>query len=171
MNAISGNLVSKISDQFLIVDNLKVNYKVLNYYKNDFSKFDEEKFINDFSLLDWNNISSDYMDANTKFDIFYGHEISQFINYHVPRSKLSKHEIKLSTKPWMTKPILAKIRYRDKLYSKIIRCKHSNPNLIYLHKKFRNSVVKDVKANKSDYFKNYFLCNKNNNYEKSLVWN
>ena len=54
MNAISGNLVSKISDhlpQFLIVDNLKVNYKVLNYYKNDFSKFDEEKFINDFSLL------------------------------------------------------------------------------------------------------------------------
>ena len=38
MNAIdiSGNLVSKISDrlpQFLIVDNLKVNYKVLNYHK------------------------------------------------------------------------------------------------------------------------------------------
>ena len=32
----------------------------------------------------------------------------------------------------------------------------------YLHKKFRNSVVEDVKASKSDYFKNYFLCNKNN---------
>ena len=43
MNAISSSLVSKISDhlpQFLIVDNLKVNYKVFNYYKNDFSKFD-----------------------------------------------------------------------------------------------------------------------------------
>ena len=121
MNAISGNLVSKISDhlpQFLIVDNLKVNYKVLNYYKNDFSKFDEEKFANDFSLLDWNNISSDYMDAaNTKFDIFCD-QISQFINSHVPRRKLSKREIKLSTKPCITKPILAKIRYRDKLYSK-----------------------------------------------------
>ena len=48
------------------IDNLKVIYKVLNYYKNDFSKFDEDKFINDFSFLDWNNISSDYMDANTK---------------------------------------------------------------------------------------------------------
>ena len=120
MNAISGNLVSKISDhlpQFLIVDNLKVNYKVLNYYKNDFSKFDEEKFINDFSLLDWNSISSDYMDANTKFDIFYD-QISQFINSHVPRRKLSKREIKLSTKPWITKPILAKIRYRDIFKSK-----------------------------------------------------
>ena len=164
MNAISGNLVSKISDhlpQLLIVDNLKVNYKVLNYYNNDFSKFDEEEFINDFSLLDWNNISSDYMDANTKFDIFYD-QISQFINSHVPRRKLSKREIRLSTKPWITKHILVKIRYRDKLYSKIIRCKHSNPNLIYLHKKFRNSVVKDVKASKSDYFRNSFLCNKNN---------
>ena len=62
---ISDNLVYKISDhlhQFLIADNLKVNYKVLNYYKNDFSKFDEEKFINNSSPLDWNNISSDYMD-------------------------------------------------------------------------------------------------------------
>ena len=163
MNAISGNLVSKISDhlpQFLIVDNLKVNYKVLNYYKKDFSKFDDEKFTNDFSFLDWNSISSDYMDANTKFDI-YG-QIFQFKNSHVPRRKLSKREIKLSTKLWITKPILAKIGCRDKFYSKIIRCKHSNPNLIYLHKKSRNSVVKDVTANKSDYFKNYFLCNKNN---------
>ena len=113
------------------------------------------------SLLDWNNISSDYTDANTKFDIIYD-QISQFINYHVPSRKLSKREIKLSTKPWITKHILTKIRYRDKLYSKIIRCKYSNPNLIYLHKKFRNSVVKDVNASKSDYFKNYFLCNKNN---------
>ena len=73
------------------------------------------------------------MDANAKFDIFYD-QISQFINSHVPRRKLSKREIKLSTKPWITKPILAKIRPRDKPYSKIIRCKHSNPNLIYLHK-------------------------------------
>ena len=64
MPSVHGNLVSKISDhlpQFLTVDNLKVYYKVLNYYKNDFSKFDEEKFINDFLLLDWNKISVDYM--------------------------------------------------------------------------------------------------------------
>ena len=41
VNAFSGNLVSKISahfPQFLIVDNFKVNYKVLYYYKNDFLK-------------------------------------------------------------------------------------------------------------------------------------
>ena len=53
------------------------------------------------------------MDANTKFDMFYD-RMSQFINSHVPRRKVSKREIKLSTKPWITKPILANIRYRDK---------------------------------------------------------
>ena len=49
------------------------------------------------------------MDANTKFDIFYD-QISQFINSHVPCRKLSEREIELSTTPWITKPILAKIR-------------------------------------------------------------
>ena len=76
-NATSGNLVLRISDhlpQFLIVDNVRVNYKTLNYYKNNYSKFDEEKFINDFSLLNWANILND-LDVNIKFDGF-------FINCH-----------------------------------------------------------------------------------------
>ena len=101
ITAISGNLVSKISDhlpQLLIVDDIKVNYKILNYYKNDFNKFDEDKFINEFTVTNWENISSTNLDANTKFNIFYD-QISQFINStsHVSRRKLSKREIKLST--------------------------------------------------------------------------
>ena len=80
----------------------------------------------------------------------------------MPCKKLSKHEIKLSTKPWITKDILVKIRHRDKLYSQINKCKEPNLNLIALYKKFRNSVVKDIKASKTNYLKNYFLCNSNN---------
>ena len=72
--------------------------------------------------------------------------------YHVESSPNVKLSYLLSP---ITKHILTK---EDKLYSKIIRCKHSNPNLIYLHKKFRNSVVKDVKTSPTDYFKSYFLC-------------
>ena len=56
-------------------------------------------------LIGSTNISS-YdmdMDTNTKFDIFYD-QISQFRK----KRKLSKREIKLSTKPWITKHILAK---------------------------------------------------------------
>ena len=91
MNAISGNLVSKISDhlpQLLIVDNIKVNYNILNYYKNDYTKFDEDKFINEFTVINWENISNTNLDANTKFNIFYD-QISQFINSHHSRPQSS----------------------------------------------------------------------------------
>ena len=111
MNAISGNLVSKISDhlpQFLIVDNLKVNYKVLNYYKNDFSKFDEEKFINDFSHFYTGLTSQVIIWMPTVNLILSTFRYLKFTNYHVPRRKHSKREFKLSTKPWITKHILAK---------------------------------------------------------------
>ena len=101
------------------------------------------------------------MDANTKFNIFYD-QISQFINSHVPRRKLSKREIKLSTKPWITKEILAKMQYRHKVYSQVLKCNQPDPNMILLYKKLRNSVVKDIKVSKSNYLKNYFLCNRNN---------
>ena len=36
--------------------------------------------------------------------------------------KLSKHEIKLSTKPWIAKEILAKMQHRDKVYSQVLKC-------------------------------------------------
>lgn len=164
MNAVSGNLVSKISDhlpQLLIVDDIEVNCKILNYYKSDYTKFDEEKFIDEFSVINWKNISNTNLDANNKFDIFYD-QISQFINSQVPRRKLSKREIKLPAKPWTTIEILAKMKCRDKVCSQVIKCNQPDPNLIFLYKKLRNSFVKDIKVCKSNYLKNFFLCNKNN---------
>lgn len=57
--------------------------------------------------------------------IFYD-QISQFITPHVPRGKLSKYEIKLSSKPCITKEILAKKQYRDTVYSQV----QPDPNLV-----------------------------------------
>ena len=82
--------------------------------------------------------------------------------------KLFKHEIKLSTKPWITNEILAKIRHRDKIYSYINKCKQPNSNLIALPTKIRNSVVKDIKASNTNYLQNYFLGNRNN-IKKNMV--
>lgn len=123
-----------------------------------------------FSPLDWAETFNNNLAANIKFDVFYD-QISQFINCHAPCRKLSKHEIKLSTTPWITKDILAKIRYRDKLYSQIMKSIQPDPNLLSFHKRFRNScVVKDIKASKPNYLNNYFLCNRNN-ILKNLVRN
>ena len=132
MNVISGNLVSKISDQlpqFLIVYDLKINYKILNYYKNDFSKLMRRNLsmISHFYTGLTSQVIMWMLTLNLIFSMI--RYISQFINYHVPHRKFSKQEIKVSTKAWITKYILAKIRYKDKLYSKINN-KHSNPTLI-----------------------------------------
>ena len=158
MNAISGNLVSKISDhlpQLLIVDNIKVNYKIINYYKYDYTKFEEDNFINEFTVINWENISNTNLDGNTKFNIFYD-QISQFVNSHVPRRKLSKREIQLSTKKYLLR---CNIEIRS---IRMFKFNQPDPNLTLLYKKLRNSVVKDIKLCKSNYLKNYFLCNRNN---------
>ena len=124
-NALSGNLVTKISDhlpQFLIIEDLKVNYTSLNYYKHDYSRFNEEVFVEEVSHLDFSTVYNSNLDTNCKFDVFYD-QINSIFMKHVPYKKLSKKEVKLSSKPWITKQILAKMKYRDKLNLKKIKSK------------------------------------------------
>ena len=54
------------------------------------------------------------------------------------------------------------MKYRDKLYSKLLKSKQPNPNLHYLYKKFRNRVVTDLKDSNTSYFNQYFSLNKHN---------
>ena len=66
-NALSGNLVTKISDhfpQFLIIEDLKVNYASLNYYKHDYSHFCEETFVDEVSHLDFSSIYNCSLNTN-----------------------------------------------------------------------------------------------------------
>lgn len=163
-NALSGNLVTKISDhfpQFLIIEDLKVNYATLNYYKHDYSHFSEEAFVDEVSHLDFSPISNSNLNTNGKFELFYD-QIDSVCKVHVPYKRLSKKEDKISSKPWITKEIFAKMKYRDKLYSKLLKSKQPNPNLHYLYKKFRNRVVKYLKDSKTSYFNQYFSLNKHN---------
>lgn len=70
LSATSGNLdlsrlrVSAHLSKFFIVDNVRLNYKTLNFYKNDYCKFDEGNFTGDLSLLDWVNI----LNSNLQID-------------------------------------------------------------------------------------------------------
>ena len=69
--ALSGNLVTKISDhfpQFLIIEDLKVNYASLNYYKHDYSHFSEETFVDEVSHLDFPSIYNCNLNTNGKFE-------------------------------------------------------------------------------------------------------
>ena len=54
--AISGNIITLIADhfaQFLLIKKCHVSYKPSSYSVYDYSDFSKEKFICDFSLMDW----------------------------------------------------------------------------------------------------------------------
>ena len=72
--ALSGNISTKISDhfpQFLIIEDLKVNYTTLNYYKHDYSHFSEEAFVDEVSHLDFSPIYNYYSNLNTNGKLIF----------------------------------------------------------------------------------------------------
>ena len=82
------------------------------------------------------------------------------VKSHVPTKKMTKKDIKLHSKPWITPKIVKLIKYRDRLKRKMIkRCTLDNE---YLHKKFRNRVVAELKASRVAYYNHYFRNHRDN---------
>ena len=68
---ISGNIVTDFSDhfsQFISVQRPKLDYKSINIYKRDYSKFSEKSFRDDVSIQNFNN---NYNNINDQFNDFY----------------------------------------------------------------------------------------------------
>ena len=67
---LSGNITTLIADhfaQFLMIKKCHVNYKSCSYFLHDCSSFGEEKFIYDFSLLDWSSLSDIFVNGHFNF--------------------------------------------------------------------------------------------------------
>ena len=83
---------------------------------------------------------------------------------HAPLRKLTKKELWLSTRPWITYGILTSMRTRDSLYKKF--AKESNPTLkkdyYNSYKVHRNKVKSLIRTSKKDYFAKYFEENNSN---------
>ena len=157
----SGNIVINLSDhfaQFMLINDLKIEYKSAKYYVNDFSKFDKNNIQDEFSSIEWDGSKRNDWDCNAKFNVFLA-KVKEFTRHNVLLRKLSKRKLKLFTKPWINKEIQAKIKLRDRLLRKTH--KTNNPNRKHLYKKVRNQVVQEIKNSKKQYYLNYFHVNKN----------
>ena len=118
--SISGNLRTSISDhdaQFLIIPhNAKATHQNHNIFKRDTSKFNKEIFVSELTAIDWSSetdISSE--DANKSFALLET-KINSIIEKHMPMNKLTKKEIKLHQKPWVSRQIRKTMLRRDKTY-------------------------------------------------------
>ena len=161
-NITSGNILMQISDhfpQFLVLKNSQISHHKSVSFKHDYSKFKEDKFLEDFNQTDFTYIDNMDMDMNTKFDRFLG-ELNSLSHKHAPVKKRSRKESKLKEKPWINSKIQKMMRIRDKILLKLKK-KPTDDNL-NLYKKFRNRVSNVIKESKSRYFHNYFSSNSQN---------
>ena len=116
-------------------------YKSCNYYMHDYSNFGKDKFIHDFSLIDWSPLTDFPELVNNNFDYFYS-KVTSCVESHVPKKRVTRNGLR--SKPWIESKIQKLMYLGDKLYNKANKNRTSSNK--YLYRKFRNRVVAEPKA-------------------------
>lgn len=115
--AISGNIIYDLTDHlpnFLIINkfsSLPTNVKI---FKRDYSHLDEFALIYEVQSFDWDELFSlNINNPTTLFDSFY-YKICEIVDRHIPIKQLSKKELKIQSKPWITLAIRTSIQVKNK---------------------------------------------------------
>ena len=94
----------------------------------------------------------------------------RLLNKHAPMKTLTKHEIKLKKKPWLTPGLLVAIRKKRTLFKKFKEAKMCNRDSggIYQTYKSRRDLINTLKRkSKRNYFHKYF---KDNCHNSKNIW-
>ena len=160
---ISGNIVHDITDHlpnFLIINKLASAPRNLKFYKRDYSKLNEHDLLADVQSINWHEILSHHDDINQNFNSFHSC-ISSVIDKHAPIRQLSKKEVKLRTKPWITSGLRKSITTKNRLYHAYLRNRSSD----FQHSKYkayRNKLKHILSASKKLYYSKFFSDNVKN---------
>ena len=94
-------------------------------YKRDYSTFDHQALISELQSINWQVSFIDH-NPSAMFNSFYK-EISSIIDRHVPIKQLSRKELKVRSKPWITPAIRKSIQIKkNNLYKKCIKSKSTH---------------------------------------------
>ena len=85
-------------------------------------------------------------------------EIDLLLDEMAPIRKISRNEIRLQQRPWITHGILTSMKIRDKLLKQSSKSKDPVKKITYynLFKKYRNLIVTLQRRSKGNYYQNYF---------------
>ena len=168
----SGNLTTQISDhlpQFLILKNFHRKYtnKSQVVYKRFYKFYNEDEFQKGLLNVNWDETFNN-TNADASFDTFLL-IINKLLDEHAPLKKLSKREVALKQKTWITKKIQRKMIERDKLFKKYCKSKKTIQKLEIheIYKIIRNSFVFEINKSKRQYFETFF-ANSSNDITK--IW-
>ena len=117
----SGNNISDISghfSQFCITTSAKDKLRhVKNVKIRDYSRFSVDRFNDELSEIDWDQIIANGANfVNKLFSSFYN-KYNTIVNKHAPMKKLSNRKAKQLSKPWITSRIRAAINCQKKNYT------------------------------------------------------
>ena len=88
-----------------------------NIYQRNFKSFNQQIFLEDIQSLNWNNVLEleKKMLIYNSFDKFFL-MTEMLLDTYAPIQKLTKAELKLKSKPWLTRGIMTSIKKKNKIY-------------------------------------------------------
>ena len=162
-----GNLTTSISDHFSQFTQLDIFDKISTKKEVKFGRnwriFNKNEFKDELKKCRWDDVSSPFIDTNKSVSNFYL-KIEKLLDEMAPVKKLTKKEIGLQQRPWITRDILTLMSERDKLLREFLDEKEitsrSEKHRIYKIK--RNLVTSQLRKDKKDHYSTFFETNQNN---------
>jgi len=135
-----------------------------NIFKRSYKTFNKENFILDYFNINWNEvIDTDKNDANLSMENFLS-TFNKLLDKHIPLKKITQKQFKQKFKPWISKEILNRIKEKNKILQKYIKCNVQNrkTQLYNNFKNIKNEITNMTRNSKKIYYQKYFSDNKNN---------
>ena len=161
---ISGNILCDITDHlpnFLIINKFSYNFSNSKtvIYRRDYSNVTSDDFLNEVKSVHWEEVFPAQADASVVFDSFHV-KITEIVDKHVPLKKVSKRQLLLSAKPWITRGIKISIKIKNSLYKSYLKTK--NNYYFSKYKFYRNKLKHLIQVSKKTYYQQYFVSKTNN---------
>ena len=94
-----------------------------NTWRRDLRNLPREDLVAESISVDWPTVLEPWKDdPQHSFDKFYG-KVNEILDKYVPLKIVSKKQLRLEAKPWITRGILKSIKRGDKLLRKYINAK------------------------------------------------
>lgn len=165
-NIIPGIGLFELSDHLPVFCLIKMEIKrnkERRYYR-DYNAFNEEAYLNDLNLINWNSIiNGDNGEISSNLNIVtvkVVDTLTHVVNKHAPIKLASRSKNKLLTKPWITNGILKSIKTKQKMYYTHFLSNNINKKCRYKAYANKLNIIKN--KSKTAYYKSNFEMCKNN---------
>ena len=156
---ISGNIAYDLTNHlanFLVFNKFDSLPSSVKLFRRDYSTFNQQALISEMQLIDRQQVFTTDSNPSSMFSSFYS-EVSSIIDRHIPVKQLSRKELKLKSKPWITPALRKSLQDKNNLYKKFLKSKS-----IYYHSKFKvygNKLNHLLRISKIQYYNQYFYDN------------